>query len=93
MAEQVNEDSNDDDDKWIFCSDLDEIEIALPKDDSGGYELVFNQGPYTYHHHARHDQWSSSKKVHKEKEKVHDGAKEVHWKCIQEKKRKERHLW
>jgi hypothetical protein len=45
MAEQVNEDSNDDDDKRIFCGDLDEIEIAVPKDDSGDYELVFNQGP------------------------------------------------
>jgi hypothetical protein len=29
LAEQQNEDSNDD--KWIFCSDLDEIKIALPK--------------------------------------------------------------
>jgi hypothetical protein len=33
LAEQENEDSNDD--KWILCSELDEIEIALPKDDGG----------------------------------------------------------
>jgi hypothetical protein len=45
LAEQENEDSNDNDDKWIFCSDLDENENALPKDDSGDYELVFNEGP------------------------------------------------
>jgi hypothetical protein len=45
LVEQDNEDSNDDDDKWIFCSDLDEIEIALPIDDGGDYELVFNEGP------------------------------------------------
>ena len=45
LAEQENEDSNDDDDKRIFCSDLDEIEIALPNDDGGDYELVFNEGP------------------------------------------------
>jgi len=36
LVEQENEDSNDDDDKWIFCSDLDKIEIALPNDDGGG---------------------------------------------------------
>jgi hypothetical protein len=35
LAEQENEDSNDNDDKWIFCSDLDEIEITLLKDDGG----------------------------------------------------------
>jgi hypothetical protein len=45
LAEQENEDSNENDDKWSFCSDLDEIEIALPNDDSGDYELVFNEGP------------------------------------------------
>jgi hypothetical protein len=46
LAEQENEESNDDDDKWIFCSDLDKIEIALPKDDGDDYyELVFNEGP------------------------------------------------
>jgi hypothetical protein len=45
LAEQENEDSNDNDDKQIFCSDLDEIEIALPNDDGGAYELVFNEGP------------------------------------------------
>ena len=45
LAEKENEDSNDDDNKWIFCSDLDEIEIALPKDDGDDYELVFNEGP------------------------------------------------
>jgi hypothetical protein len=45
IAEQQNEDSNDNDDNWIFCSDLDEIEIALPKDDGDDYELVFNEGP------------------------------------------------
>jgi hypothetical protein len=28
----------------------------------------------------------SSKRFHKEKEKVHDGAKEVHRKCLQENK-------
>jgi hypothetical protein len=28
LAEKENEDSNDNDDKQIFCSDLDEIEIA-----------------------------------------------------------------
>jgi hypothetical protein len=54
LAEQENEDSNDNDkkwifcsdldDKWIFCSDLDEIEMALPNDDSDDYELVFNEG-------------------------------------------------
>jgi hypothetical protein len=43
LAEQENEDSNDDDDKRIFCSDLDKI--ALPNDDGGDYELVFNEGP------------------------------------------------
>jgi hypothetical protein len=32
LAAQENEDSNDDNDKWIFCSDLDKIEIALPND-------------------------------------------------------------
>jgi hypothetical protein len=45
LAEQENEDSNDDDDKRIFCSDLDEIEIALPNNDGDDYELVFNEGP------------------------------------------------
>jgi hypothetical protein len=45
LAEQENEDSNDDDDKWIFCSDLDEIEIVLPNNDGDDYELVFNEGP------------------------------------------------
>jgi hypothetical protein len=45
LAEQENEDSNDNDDKWIFCSDLDEIEIAPPKDDGDDYELVFNEDP------------------------------------------------
>jgi hypothetical protein len=30
LTEQENEDSNDDNDKWIFCSDLDEIEILCP---------------------------------------------------------------
>jgi hypothetical protein len=45
LVEQENEDSNDDDDKWIFCSDLDKIEIALPNDDGGDYELVFSEGP------------------------------------------------
>ncbi len=45
LAEQENEDSNDnDDDKQIFCSDLDKIEIALPNDDGDDYELVFNEG-------------------------------------------------
>jgi hypothetical protein len=43
LAEQEYEDSNDIDDKQISCSDLDEIEIALPKDDSGDYELVLLQ--------------------------------------------------
>jgi hypothetical protein len=28
-----------------------------------------------------------SKRVHQEKEKVHDGGKEVNWKCIQENKK------
>jgi hypothetical protein len=45
LAKQENEDSNDDNDKWIFCSDLDKIEIALPKDDGGDYKLVFDEGP------------------------------------------------
>ncbi len=45
LAEQENEDSNDNDDKQIFCSDLDKIEIALPNNDGGVYELVFNEGP------------------------------------------------
>jgi hypothetical protein len=45
LAEQENEDSNDNDDKWIFCSDLDKIEIALPNEDGDDYELVFNEGP------------------------------------------------
>jgi hypothetical protein len=45
LAEQDNEGSNDNDNKWIFCSDLDEIEIALPNDDSDDCELVFNEGP------------------------------------------------
>jgi hypothetical protein len=44
LAEQENEDSNDDNDKWIFCSDLDEIEITLTNDDGDDYELVFNEG-------------------------------------------------
>jgi hypothetical protein len=45
LAEQQNEDSNDDNnEKWIFCSDFDKIEIALPKDDSGDYELAFKEG-------------------------------------------------
>jgi hypothetical protein len=44
LAEQENEDSNDNDDNWIFCSDLNEIEIALPNDDGDDYELVFNEG-------------------------------------------------
>jgi hypothetical protein len=44
LAEQENEDSNDNDEKWIFCSDLDKLEIALPKDDGGDYKLVFNEG-------------------------------------------------
>jgi hypothetical protein len=41
LAEQENEDSNDNDDKQIFCSDLDEIEITLPNDDGDDYKLVF----------------------------------------------------
>jgi hypothetical protein len=45
LAEQVNEDSNDNDDKQIFCSNLDKIEIALPNNDGDDYELVFNEGP------------------------------------------------
>ena len=45
LAEQENEDSNDNDDKQIFCRDLDEIEIALPNDDGDDYVLVFNEGP------------------------------------------------
>jgi hypothetical protein len=45
LAEHENEDSNDNDDKQIFCSELDKIEIALPKDDGGDYELVFDEGP------------------------------------------------
>jgi hypothetical protein len=45
LAEQENEDSNDNHDKWIFCSDFDQIEITLLKDDGGAYELVFNEGP------------------------------------------------
>jgi hypothetical protein len=45
LDEQENEDSNDDNNKQILCSDLDEIEIALLKDDSGDYELVFDEGP------------------------------------------------
>jgi hypothetical protein len=60
---------------------------------------------YTYHYHTRHDKSSSSKRVHEEKEKVHDEAKEIHWKCIQENEKgqwltsssigqtKERHVW
>jgi hypothetical protein len=40
LAEQENEDSNDQD-KWIFCSDFNEIEIALPNNDGGDYKLVF----------------------------------------------------
>jgi hypothetical protein len=46
LAEQENEDSNDNnDDKRIFCSGLDKIEIALPNNDGDDYELVFNEGP------------------------------------------------
>jgi hypothetical protein len=45
LAEQENEDSNNDNDKQIFCSDLDKIEIALPKDDGDNYRLAFNEGP------------------------------------------------
>jgi hypothetical protein len=45
LVEEENEDSNDDDDKQIFCSDLDEIEIALPNNNGCDYELVFNEGP------------------------------------------------
>jgi hypothetical protein len=45
LAEQENEDFMDDDDKWMFCSDLGKIEIALPKNDSDDYELVFEEGP------------------------------------------------
>jgi hypothetical protein len=45
LAKQENEDSNDDDDKWIFCSDLNEFEIALPKDEGGDNEVVFENGP------------------------------------------------
>jgi hypothetical protein len=45
LSKQENEDSNDDNDKWIFCSDLDKNEIALPNDDGDDYELVFNEGP------------------------------------------------
>jgi hypothetical protein len=41
-------------------------------------------GRYTYHHHTGHDKSSGSKRDHEEKVKVHDEAKEVHWKCIQE---------
>jgi hypothetical protein len=32
--------------KQIFCSDLDKIESALPKDDGGDYELMFKEGPF-----------------------------------------------
>jgi hypothetical protein len=53
LAAQENEDSNDDDDKWIFCSDLDKIEIALPKDDGDDYELVFNEGPTKFTRHKQ----------------------------------------
>ncbi len=45
LAEQENEGSNDHDNKWIFCSDLGEIEIALPTEDGGDYELVTDEGP------------------------------------------------
>jgi hypothetical protein len=45
LAEQKNEDSNHDNDKQIFCSDLVEIEIALSNDDGDDYKLVFNEGP------------------------------------------------
>ncbi len=46
LAKQENEDSDGNDEKWIFCSgDLDKIEIALPKEDGGDYELVTNEGP------------------------------------------------
>ncbi len=31
--------------KWRFRSDLDKIEIALPKEDGGDYELVLQEGP------------------------------------------------
>jgi hypothetical protein len=44
---------------------------------------------YTYHHHAGHDKLISSKRVHQEKEKIHDGAKEVHFKCIQENEKRQ----
>jgi hypothetical protein len=36
---------------------------------------------------ARIDKSIGSKRVHQEKEKVHDGAKEAHWKCLQENKK------
>jgi hypothetical protein len=42
---------------------------------------------YTYHHHARNDKSIGSTRVHQEKEKVHEGAKEVNWKCLQENKK------
>jgi hypothetical protein len=45
LAEQENVVSDDDDEKWIFCSDLDKIETALPKEDGGDYKLVTNEGP------------------------------------------------
>jgi hypothetical protein len=41
---------------------------------------------YTYHHHARNKS-IGSKRVLQKKEKVHDGAKEVHLKCLQKTKR------
>jgi hypothetical protein len=41
----------------------------------------------TTSHHTRNDKLIGSKRVHQEKEKVHFGAKEVHWKCLQENKR------
>jgi hypothetical protein len=45
LAKQENEDADEDDEKWIFCSGLNKIEIALPKEDGGDYELVTNEGP------------------------------------------------
>jgi hypothetical protein len=42
--------------------------------------------------HAGNGKSIGSKRVHKEKEKVHDGAKEVHWKCLQENKMGQRQV-
>jgi hypothetical protein len=43
---------------------------------------------FTYHHHAQHDKSRGSRRVHDEQEaKVHDAAKEVHRRCIQENKK------